>query len=130
MFRVEILNRTLPIWVSTDLSDTPNSRIDNNYFSASYPASIEKIRLLPRHNFSVRSLSEMVNEILSGVRGYEEGDIPVLEGIYVMPNCIFPVFEKFTGDLANGKYFFKSKGSSANKTRLMRGCRIYIFNFP
>jgi len=107
MFRVEILNRTLPIWVSTDLSDTPNSRIDNNYFSASYPASIEKIRLLPRHNFSVRSLSEMVNEILSGVRGYEEGDIPVLEGIYVMPNCIFPVFEKFTGDLANGKYFLR-----------------------
>jgi len=108
MFRVEILNRNLPIWVSTDLNDETSSRIDNNYFHASYVVSTEKIRTL-RYNFSVRPLSEMVNEILSGVRGYEEGEIPVLEGIYVMPNCIFPVFEKFTEELEDEKYFLEKK---------------------
>jgi len=109
MFRVEILNRNLPIWVSTDLNDETSSRIDNNYFHASYVVSTEKIRTLLRYNFSVRPLSEMVNEILSGVRGYEEGEIPVLEGIYVMPNCIFPVFEKFTEELEDEKYFLERK---------------------
>lgn len=93
MFRVEILNRNLPIWVSTDLNDEPSSRIDNNYFHASFNGVINNINNIS--SFELRKLMDL-GEVFTGETGEGE-DIPVIEGLNVAPNTIFPIFEKFVG---------------------------------
>ena len=88
---LKLLDKKLPIWVTADL--TGEERIDNNFFHVSY---YKLLIILNNSDFQLRKLSQLIDDIKTGnTRAGEE--IPVLEGLNISPNVIYPLFEKFTG---------------------------------
>jgi len=82
----------LPIWISDRSLD---DRIDNNYFTPAYQIAIEWIQSL---NLPIKTIGEMKETIFVGETPKDEGDIPVIEGRNMKPNCIFPNFQKFSSN--------------------------------
>jgi len=87
---VHIQNRRLPIWTSQDLSAA--DRMDNNFFAAAYAEACDRLQQLP--GVQLMTLDQLAATIKTGSTG--EGDeIPVIEGLNILPNCIRPRFVKF-----------------------------------
>jgi len=87
---LEVLDKKLPIWITADL--TGEERIDNNFFHPSYYKLLDYAK---NSDFQLSVLSQLIDDIKTGDTGWGE-EIPVLEGLNISPNVVYPLFEKFT----------------------------------
>lgn len=98
------LNRHLPVWTTGDLPEA--ERMDNNFFATAYAEALDRLKQLA--GVRLVPLQQMVNSVFAGVQGSDKGDVPVIEGISVLPNCIRISFDKFVNS------------ESLDETRLLR----------
>lgn len=100
-----LLDSTLPAW-STKGFDT---RMDNNFWSPSYFRAKEMIEALSG-DYTIKKLGDITDFIDSGVAPSKDGEIPLLEGINIQPNFIFPVISKYTELVEDKKRLLLKKG--------------------
>ncbi len=111
---MELLNKQLPLWVSSLESDDLEARLDNNWYSPSAWAADEEIRVAAiSRKFKLITVLELCENdgINTGVSPEDDGEIGVIEGRNLKPNYVVPLFTKYAyeasdlkaGDLLVGK---------------------------
>ncbi len=123
---MELLNKQLPLWVSSLESDDLEARLDNNWYSPSAWAADEEIRVAAiSRKFKLITVLELCENdgINTGVSPEDDGEIGVIEGRNLKPNYVVPLFTKYAyeasdlkaGDLLVGKDGEAGHGCSSHR---------------